>query len=76
MNGPSGVNQLRGCKPSEGTDSLNLCGIILHGKLVFIRIHVKTVPSVITRDALKGHTVSKNGSISFFFLRRSHKSVH
>ena len=22
-----------------------------------------------TRDALKGHTVSKNGSISFFFTR-------
>ena len=31
---------------------------------------------LITRDALKRHTVSKNGSISFFFLRRSHKSVH
>ena len=36
---------------------------------------------VITRDALKGHTVSKNGSISFFFLfffflPRSYKCVH
>ena len=33
---------------------------------------------VVTRDALRGHTVSKNGSISFFFffLPRSHKSVH
>ena len=32
---------------------------------------------LITRDALKGHTVSKNGSISFFFfLPRSYKSVH
>ena len=30
----------------------------------------KTVirPIIITRDALRGHTVSKNGSISFFFF--------
>ena len=30
---------------------------------------------LITRDALKGHTVSKNGSISFFFFSSSYTQI-
>ena len=47
--------------------------------LVFLRLRVSNsyVWGLVTRDALRGHTVSKNGSISFFFFfTRSYKSVH
>ena len=29
---------------------------------------LRCILSIVTRDALRGHTVSKNGSISFFFF--------
>ena len=32
-----------------------------------VSLRCQPVPTLVTRDALRGHTVSKNGSISFFF---------